>query len=138
IVGEAIRRLLGGEDDLELHVCTDAARALDVARELMPAVILQDLVMPGIDGFAQLQLLRSDPRCADIPVIVLSSREEPDDKWRAFDLGASDYLVKIPHRLELLARVHAHVRSHRLQLERDTAFHELAAAQSELEERNVE
>ena len=138
IVGEAIRRLLEGEQDLQLHVCTDAARALDVARELMPAVILQDLVMPGIDGFEQLKRLRGDLLCADIPVIVLSSREEPDDKWRAFELGASDYLVKIPHRLELLARVHAHVRSHRLQRERDAAFRALAAAQVELEQRNVE
>jgi two-component system chemotaxis family response regulator WspR len=137
IVAEAIRRMLDGEN-LEFHFCSDAAKALEVARAVLPAVILQDLVMPGEDGFAQLARLRSDPKCADIPVIVLSSREEPDDKWRAFELGASDYLVKIPHRLELLARVRAHVRSCTMKRERDAAFDALASAQQELEERHAE
>jgi two-component system chemotaxis family response regulator WspR len=138
IVAEALRLMLANQPDIELHVCDDAARALPLARELRPTVILQDLVMPDVDGFTLVRFFRADPELAAIPIIVLSSKEDPRDKSRAFEVGASDYLVKIPDKIELVARVRAHSRSHLAQLERDEAYQALAALKHQLEVKNAE
>jgi two-component system chemotaxis family response regulator WspR len=138
IVAEAIRRMLADQPDLELVHCSDVARALPTAREVRPSVVLQDLVMPGADGFTLVRYFRADPQMSNVPIIVLSSKEEPRDKSRAFELGASDYLVKIPDRIELLARIRAHVRSFTAQRERDEAFRALSLLKAELEEKNVQ
>jgi len=71
-------------------------------------------------------------------VIVLSTREDANDKSRAFADGASDYLVKLPDRIELVARVRAHSRSYISQQQRDEAFKKLEALTHELEARNAE
>ncbi len=56
-VGDSIRRALRSEHDIDLHVCTDAHRAMAVARDVKPTVILQDLVMPEIDGLDLVRFL---------------------------------------------------------------------------------
>jgi two-component system chemotaxis family response regulator WspR len=138
IVAEALRLMLASEPDLELHVCQTAAEALPKARQLRPTVILQDLVMPDVDGFTLVRFFRADPDISSIPIIVLSSKEDPRDKSRAFEIGASDYLVKIPDKIELIARVRAHSRSFRAQLERDEAYRALEALKHQLEVKNAE
>jgi two-component system, chemotaxis family, response regulator WspR len=138
IVAEAIRRMLASESDIELHVCADAAAAVPKARQIRPTVILQDLVMPDVDGFTLVRFFRADPQTSAIPIIVLSSKEDPRDKSRAFEIGASDYLVKVPDRIELIARVRAHSRSFSAQLERDEAYRALEALKRELEISNQE
>ncbi len=138
IVYEAIRRMLEDEPHLTLHYCPDATRALRMAREVKPTVILQDLVMPDVDGFTLLKFYRADPATRNVPVIVLSSKEDPRDKSQAFAEGASDYLVKVPDKIELVARVHAHSRLYLLQLQRDDAYNKLEQLKRELEERNLE
>jgi two-component system, chemotaxis family, response regulator WspR len=138
IVAEALRAMLAGEHDIALHACTDVALALQVARKVRPTVILQDLVMPGIDGFTLVRFFRADPLLAKVPIIMLSSREDPRDKSRAFEEGANDYLVKIPDKIELLARVRAHSRSFLAQQERDEAFQELVRLKAQLEAANAE
>lgn len=130
--------MLANQPDIELHVCSDGARALPLARELRPTVILQDLVMPEVDGFTLVRFFKADPSLTSIPIIVLSSKEDPRDKSRAFAIGASDYLVKIPDKIELIARVRAHSRSFLAQVERDDAYRSLAALKHELELKNAE
>jgi two-component system chemotaxis family response regulator WspR len=138
IVAEAIRRMVADQPDIELAVCNSAAKALPKARELRPTVILQDLVMPDVDGFTLVRFFRADPQTSAIPIIVLSSKEDPRDKSRAFEIGASDYLVKIPDRVELVARVRAHSRSFLAQRERDEAYRALEVLKGELEIKNQE
>jgi two-component system chemotaxis family response regulator WspR len=138
IVAEAIRRILAAQPDIAFHHCADAATALAVARQLRPTVILQDLVMPDVDGFTLVKFFKADPELTGVPVIVLSAKEEPRDKSRAFEIGASDYLVKLPDKVELVARVRAHSRSYRAQLERDEAYRALASLKAELELKNQE
>jgi len=138
IVAEAIRRLLAHEADIEFHACTQASGAIAKATEVRPTVILQDLVMPEVDGFTLVRLFRENEQTSSIPVIVLSSKEDPKDKSRAFELGASDYLVKVPDRIELVARIRAHSRSFLAQKERDEAFRALEALKHQLEEKNAE
>ena len=92
--------------------------------------------MPDMDGYSLLQAYRNNASTSGTPVIVLSSREDPKDKSRAFENGASDYLVKLPDRIELIARIHAHSRTYLLQLQRDEAYREMEKLQAQLTESN--
>ena len=134
IVAEAIRRMLEGESDIDFHYCSDPAQALLRAKELAPTIILQDLVMPDIDGLLLLKFYRANEATRDIPIIVLSSQEEPVTKANAFGLGASDYLVKLPNRVELIARIRHHSNGYIHLLERNEAFEALRESQRELAE----
>lgn len=138
IVYEAIRRMLESESSIKLHYCDDPKKAVDMAVEVKPTTILQDLVMPDIDGMTLVRFYRNHPALNNTPVIVLSSKEDPKDKSEAFSNGASDYLVKLPDKIELIARIQAHSRSYLAQQQRDEAFRELRELQKELEAKNVE
>lgn len=132
IIGEAVRRMLAGEEGVAFHYCRDPAAALERAAEVCPTVILQDLVMPEIDGLELVRRYREDERFRDVPVIVLSTKEEPEVKAEAFALGANDYIVKLPDRLELVARVRYHSRGYTALLERNEAFAALQKSQQVL------
>jgi class 3 adenylate cyclase len=95
-------------------------------------VILQDLIMPGIDGLEMVGHFRRNPATAAVPVIVLSAREEPVVKARLLDAGASDYLVKLPDQVELIARIRVHSDGYRRLLERNAAFTQLEQSLAEL------
>ena len=125
IIHEALRRMLDDIEDLELHCCSQGVDALQVASALQPNVILQDLVMPDVDGMMLVKYYQANPQTRDIPIVVLSSREEARTKAEAFTAGANDYLVKLPDRIELLARLRYHARAHVSLLERNTALEEL-------------
>ncbi|KVX23341.1 hybrid sensor histidine kinase/response regulator [Burkholderia ubonensis] len=121
-VGEVIRRALRSEHDIDLHVCNDAQRAMTVARDVKPTVILQDLVMPDIDGLDLVRAWRADAATARVPIIVLSAKEEPVVKREAFIAGANDYLVKLPDAMELTARIRYHSNSYLMSRQRDEAL----------------
>jgi class 3 adenylate cyclase/DNA-binding response OmpR family regulator len=122
IIAEAVRRMLAPEQDIVFHYCSDPIQALKVAKACQPTVILQDLVMPQMDGLLLVQFLRSrDAPTYQIPLIVLSSKEEPMVKAQAFELGANDYLVKLPDRVELIARIRYHSKAYTNLLKRQEA-----------------
>ncbi len=132
IVGHAVRQMLAPEGDIELHFCQEPLKAIPLANELQPTVILQDLVMPDVDGLTLLKFFRANPATRETPMIVLSSREEPATKAQAFALGANDYLVKLPDRVELVARIRHHSRGYIAQLERNEAYRKLAESERQL------
>ena len=138
MVSEGIRRMLMSESDIIFHYCNDPSQALEEAITLQPTVILQDLIMPDIDGYALVDAYRGNEKTKNIPVIVLSTKEDPKDKSLAFERGANDYLVKLPDKIELIARIRAHSKSYLTQLQRDEAFQALRELQSELEKYNIE
>jgi sigma-B regulation protein RsbU (phosphoserine phosphatase) len=129
IVGESVRRMLAPEADIVFHFCKDPTKAIETANEVQPTVILQDLVMPDIDGLMLVKFFRANAATKQIPMIVLSSKEEPIVKAQAFALGANDYLVKLPDRIELIARIRYHSQSYIAQLERDEAYRKLAESE---------
>ena len=129
IVGETIRRMLTDLPGLEFKFCSDPAIALNEAEGFGPTVILQDLVMPGADGIEMVRAFRKNPCTASTPLIVLSSKEEAQTKAEAFAAGANDYLVKLPDKLELVARIRYHSNAYILRLQRDEAFAALEAQQ---------
>jgi sigma-B regulation protein RsbU (phosphoserine phosphatase) len=132
IVGEAVRRMLASETDIVLHHESDPALAVARAEALAPTVILQDLVMPGIDGLTLLRTFRDHPQTREVPTIVLSTKEEPTVKAEAFGLGASDYLVKLPDKVELVARIRHHSNAYIARLQRNEAYAALVRSQQAL------
>jgi signal transduction histidine kinase/HPt (histidine-containing phosphotransfer) domain-containing protein len=136
MVCEAVRRALASATDIDFHYCADAREALNVARQLKPTVILQDLVMPDIDGLSQVGRLRADPATKDIPIIVLSTNDNPLVKGQAFAMGANDYVVKLPDKIELIARIRYHSKAYLNQLQRDAAYRALRESQQQLIESN--
>jgi two-component system chemotaxis family response regulator WspR len=138
MVGEAIRRALREESGLEFRYCGNPNEAIATAREVEPTVILQDLVMPGVDGLELVRRYRADPALGGVPIIVLSTKEEPTVKSEAFKVGANDYLVKLPDRIELIARVRYHSRAYLTQRQRDEAYRALHESQERLLETNRE
>jgi two-component system chemotaxis family response regulator WspR len=113
IVARAVRLLFAEDPDIEFHYCPSPHQALERAEILRPTVILQDLVMPDITGLELVRKYRANPATAEIPIIVLSTKEDPITKSQAFAAGANDYLVKLPDRIELVARVRYHSRAYR-------------------------
>ena len=136
-IGEMVRRSLADIPDLDFHFCQDPQQAMALAEQLHPTVILQDLVMPGMDGLDLLRQYRANPATRSVPVIVLSSKEDPEVKAQSFELGANDYLVKLPDKIELVARVRYHSEFYLSTRQRDEAFRALRESQQELAVRNA-
>ncbi|MGG7604323.1 response regulator [Massilia sp. BKSP1R2A-1] len=111
---------------------SNPVRAVQVAREVRATVVLVDLRMPDLDGFEVTARLRAHPDTEDIPVIVLSSEDDPEIKARAFAVGANDYLVKWPDPRELVARVRYHSGACNARRQRDSAFASLRVSQEQL------
>jgi len=138
LIGEAIRRALANQPGIEFHYCGNPLEAIAVAEQIKPTVILQDLVMPGVNGLTLVREYRAHAATRDIPVIVLSTKEEPAIKSEAFALGANDYLVKLPDSIELIARIRYHSKAYLTQLQRDEAYRALRQSQQQLVEKNLE
>ena len=132
IIAEAMRRMLSDNVDIEFFYCQNPTRAIEAAKEFRPTVILQDLVMPEVDGLMLVKFFRACPDTRDIPLIVLSSQEKPDVKYRAFENGANDYMVKFPDKLEVLARIRYHSRAYTNLCEKNVALQRLQQSQSAL------
>ncbi|MDB4893070.1 MAG: response regulator receiver sensor signal transduction histidine kinase [Gemmatimonadetes bacterium] len=134
-VGEAVRRLLADQPDIAFHFCVDPRQAVDTANSVRPTVILLDLVMPGVDGLELLQRFRANADTRETPIIVLSTKEDSRVKRDAFATGASDYLIKLPDRVELQARVRYHSNACLNQRRRNEIAAALRASQRSLAER---
>jgi signal transduction histidine kinase/HPt (histidine-containing phosphotransfer) domain-containing protein/BarA-like signal transduction histidine kinase len=137
MVCEAVRRALANQADIDFHYCADAHDAMAIANQIKPTVILQDLVMPGIDGLTLVSQFRAHPVTKDIPIIVLSTNENPQVKGQAFALGANDYLVKLPDKIELIARIRYHSKAYTNLVQRDAAYRALRESQQQLIESNA-
>ena len=138
IIGESVRGLLQSEAHVAFHHVQEASEALERAAALAPTVILLDLVMPGVDGLVLLRQLRRHEATRDVPVVVLSTKEQPAIKAEAFRLGANDYLIKLPSAVELVARVRYHSEAYRNAAMRRLAMQALAESREQLRISNEE
>lgn len=107
-VGAAVGQLLAAESDIELHYCDRALDAVASATRVAPTVILQDLVMPDIDGLTLVGMYRTNPATAGTPVIVLSGNDDAATRAKSLAEGAADYLTKLPSRADLIACIRRH------------------------------
>jgi PAS domain S-box-containing protein len=96
-------------DDYAVTTAKDGREALELARELLPDIVLTDVMMPRLDGFGLLSALRDDPRTMHIPIVMLSARSGDNAAVEGLEAGADDYLVKPFSARELQARVRANL-----------------------------
>jgi signal transduction histidine kinase len=115
-----------------LRYASNPAMAVELAKEIGATVVLVDMRMPEIDGLEVTRRLRADKDTEHVPVIVLSSEDDPDIKAKAFAVGANDYLVKWPDPRELVARVRYHSDAFIARRQRDDAFVSLRLSQEQL------
>jgi two-component system cell cycle response regulator len=97
----------------DLVFACDGIEALRQAASRLPDLILLDVMMPGMDGFAVCRMLRADPRLAEIPVIMLTALDDRDSRIQGIESGADDFLSKPYDRTELRARVQTITRLNR-------------------------
>ncbi len=111
-----IRRILG--DRWTVDAFGDGLAALEAVRATPPALVIADVMMPGLDGFELLRELRSTPQTSDVPVMMLSARAGEEARIDGLQAGADDYLAKPFSARELRARVEAQIlRAHMRQVE---------------------
>jgi CheY-like chemotaxis protein len=94
----------------EVETATSGEEAIRKAAELHPDVIVMDVMMPGLDGWAVTERLREDPGTAETPIVLLSARVRDDDRSRGYALGVVDYVNKPFDPTDLVEVVRRHLR----------------------------
>ena len=80
--------------EYEVHVASRGSLALDMTRQLLPNVIVLDIMLPDIDGYEVCRQLRTNLRTSHIPILFLTQKDERSDKIHGLELGADDYITK--------------------------------------------
>jgi two-component system KDP operon response regulator KdpE len=93
--------------DVEIVSALDGQSGLDLVETEVPDIVLLDIGLPDVDGF---QIVRSIREFSDVPIVMLTARDDAMDKVKGLELGADDYVTKPFNHLELLARVNAVLR----------------------------
>jgi len=88
-----------------VDVADTGDKALRMAREQLPSLLILDLMLPGINGLEICQLLKRDPKMRDIPILMLTARAAEEDRVRGLELGAHDYVTKPFSPRELVLRI---------------------------------
>lgn len=97
------------DEGFTVLVSQDGERAIRLARDQRPDLILLDIMLPGMSGFEACEALKADAETADVPVIFISALTDIQDKVRGFAAGGVDYITKPFQQEEVLARINAHV-----------------------------
>ena len=126
------------EHGYKVRAVLNGQRAIEAAQAQVPDLILLDVMMPDLDGYAVCQRLKSLPATCDVPVIFISALDEADDKVKAFTAGGVDYVTKPFEPREILARVQTHLTLHRLTRQLELVNASQAEQLAELEARNEE
>ena len=95
---------------LDVETAEDAERALQSVQEILPDLIILDLMLPGIDGLDMCRQVKQDARTRHIPILMLTARKEEVDRIVGLELGADDYVVKPFSPRELVLRAQAILR----------------------------
>jgi len=93
VIRELVQAVLEG-DGVEVRCVPDGAQAIQEAQRRAPHLVLLDVVLPGLDGFAVCRLLRADPMLGQVPIYMLTARVRPADHESARRAGASGYIEK--------------------------------------------
>lgn len=123
-------------DGHDIHVATSGGVVQEMAARLLPDIILLDVVMPDMDGYAVCRRLKAAPETRDIPVIFVTACHAPEDEAFGLSLGAVDYIVKPASPAVVRARVknHLELRAARLELARQNeALKEAAQLREDVE-----
>ena len=89
---EIIQEILS--DDYEVRIAASGEEALQIAPEFKPDLILLDIMMPGIDGYETCRRIKADSSLKDTTIIMVSAKDQVDDKVEGYEVGAFDYITK--------------------------------------------
>ena len=131
IARAGLEALLAGEG-YRLEFATNGEEGLTMAAELVPDVILLDIMMPDMDGYEVCRRLKADPVTAELPVIFLTVRSDGEDEQKGVGVGCVDYISKPVSPPILLARVKTHIM---LKSARDFLKDQAAYLEEEVERR---
>jgi CheY-like chemotaxis protein len=106
LILEILRTILDLEE-FEVATATDGRQALDAVDHTRPDVVVCDVMMPELDGFEVCRTLKSEPATADLPVILLTARDRPEDRRAGEDAGCDAYLTKPFSPLQLIDVIRA-------------------------------
>lgn len=109
IVALTIERCLRREN-YKVTLANSGVEGLQMARRHKPEMVILDVIMPGMDGFAVCREMRSDPLLSNVPILFLTAKTKPEDRITGFNAGADDYLGKPFNLDELTLRVRAILR----------------------------
>ena len=82
------------EEDFTVDTASDGSEALEKARRARPDLVMLDVTMPRMDGYASCRAMRQHAEIATVPIIMLTGRAAPTEATKAFEAGAADYLPK--------------------------------------------
>jgi DNA-binding response OmpR family regulator len=105
------------QSDYKIHISLSGTAALEILQNLVPDLILLDIILPDIDGYEICRRIKADPKLSDIPVLFITSMTDVSDKVKGFDVGCQDYITKPIQFEELLARVKTHIQMRHMQQE---------------------
>lgn len=120
IVARTIERSLRG-DEFRVSIANSGVEGLKLARRHPPDLVILDIIMPGMDGFAVCREMRADPLLAETPILFLTAKIKDEDKIAGFNAGADDYLTKPFNIDELMLRLRAILRRVRKQMQIEAA-----------------
>ena len=109
IVARTIERCLRG-GEFRVRVANSGVEGLRSARREVPNLVILDVIMPGMDGYAVCREMRGDPVLTDVPILFLTAKTKDEDKITGFTVGADDYLGKPFNVDELILRIRAILR----------------------------
>lgn len=109
-ISQVLRFMLERQGYQVVHMADGRAAAQHVVSARPPSLVLLDVMLPYVDGFEIVQLIRAQPAWREVPVLMLTAKNTERDTVRALDAGASDFIIKPFQPQELLARVRRYLR----------------------------
>lgn len=100
-----MERMILQQDRYDVVTARDGQEGVTKALELKPDLILMDVIMPGLDGFAAVRRLREHPGTSRVPIVMVTSKAEAESMETGYESGCSDYIIKPIDRMELVAKV---------------------------------
>jgi len=129
---QVLASILKSEEKYDIAVATSAAKALKIVDNVLPDLILLDIMMPEMDGLEVCRRLKSSRVTRDIPIIFLTAKVETEDIVIGFEAGGVDYVTKPFNSTELLARVQTHIQLKRSREQLNDSLQKLQQAHREI------
>ncbi|MEI7990032.1 MAG: response regulator, partial [Chloroflexota bacterium] len=136
IVARTIERSLRGHE-FHITIANSGVKGIKLARRAAPDLVILDVIMPGMDGYAVCAEMRSDPILSEVPILFLTAKSKEEDKITGFRVGADDYMSKPFNIDELMLRVRAILRRSKPRMEEQPGVSAAVSANEPIDLRHL-